>query len=239
MGTDFTTYAVLCPALTPSGGADMWVMAWWSVNPASMHLDVVRGFSYKGAGLSHDGIPMHNLNSVLEGGGYKYEGIKFYSLDYKEKHRVVPGDIIVANTEQGFDRLLIAFGAMIPKCYGEGIFSHHTYRIRPRIASPLSTYFIFHLFLPGRFQTSVAGYTNGTTVNMLPADGLSKPTFVCPPKDVIEQFSLTVEPMCDLVEENVQQSLTLAQLRDTLLPKLLSGEFTLPAAHAQTEEALS
>ena len=211
----------------------------WSLDPASDHLDAVRGFSYKGAGLADAGTPMHNLNSVYESGGYKYEGIKFYTLDYKEKHRAVPGDVIVANTEQGFDHLLIGYGALIPKCYPEGFISHHTYRVRPKEASPLTNYFILHLFLPGRFRALVAGFTNGTTVNMLPPAGLSMPEFVCPTKELIDAFTTTVEPMYDQVESNVHQSRTLAQLRDTLLPKLLSGKLPVPEAQSQTKEALA
>jgi len=80
------------------------------------HTEVFRGLSYKGSGLTENGfgIPMHNLNSVYEGGGYKIEGIKFYSREYKERHLVYPGDIIVTNTEQGHEFKLIGFQAIIP-----------------------------------------------------------------------------------------------------------------------------
>ena len=44
--------------------------------------------------------------------------------------------------------------------------------------------------------------------------------------------------MFDLIEENSRQSTTLANLRDTLLPKLLSGEITVPEAESQIETAI-
>ena len=56
-------------------------------------------------------MPLHNLNSIYEGGGYKRGGIKFYRGDYQERHLVRPGDVVVATVEQGFDELLIAFSA--------------------------------------------------------------------------------------------------------------------------------
>jgi len=60
----------------------------WENTSLAMHADAFRGLSYKGSGLADPGIglPMHNLNSVYEGGGYKEEGIKFYSGEYKERH---------------------------------------------------------------------------------------------------------------------------------------------------------
>ena len=86
----------------------------WDVKTLSGCIDVERGLSYKGSGLGSTGIPMHNLNSLYEGGGYKHDGIKYYNGDYRERHVTEPGDVLVANTEQGHDRLLIGFAAIVP-----------------------------------------------------------------------------------------------------------------------------
>ena len=98
----------------------------WGVKALGDCIDVARGLSYKGAGLGSTGIPMHNLNSVYEGGGYKDDGIKYYNGDFQERHVTRPGDLLVTNTEQGHDRLLIGFAAIVPKRFGDnGLFSHH------------------------------------------------------------------------------------------------------------------
>lgn len=64
----------------------------WSSTILENHVEVGRGLSYKGAGLTNaedeDGLPMHNLNSVFEGGGYKFKGIKFYNGKYRERHLI-------------------------------------------------------------------------------------------------------------------------------------------------------
>ena len=85
----------------------------WKVERFDAHITANRGLSYKGEGLREDGtgLPMHNLNSVYEGGGYKHEGLKHYAGEYREKHLLEPGDMIVTNTEQGFDHLLIGHAA--------------------------------------------------------------------------------------------------------------------------------
>jgi len=90
----------------------------WRVAPLGEAIEAVRGLSYKGSGLSKSGIPLHNLNSIYEGGGYKYKGIKHYLGDYEERHVGRPGDVIVANTEQGHDRLLIGYAAIVPGVFG-------------------------------------------------------------------------------------------------------------------------
>jgi type I restriction enzyme S subunit len=106
----------------------------WRVSNLAEHVVAERGLSYKGAGLCEagQGVPMHNLNSVREGGGYKYAGLKHYSGDFKDRHTVDGGEVIVANTEQGHEHRLIGFPAIIPMRYERAIFSHHIYRVRLR-----------------------------------------------------------------------------------------------------------
>jgi type I restriction enzyme, S subunit len=65
---------------------------------------------------------------VYEGGGYQYEGIKDYNGEYAQRRLAKPGDIIVANTAQGHDWLLIGYAAIAPRLFGElGIASHYIY----------------------------------------------------------------------------------------------------------------
>jgi len=56
---------------------------------------------------------------------------------------------------------------------------------------------------------------------------------------ILEAFHCTCSPLLEQAETNRTQSRTLATVRDTLLPKLLSGELPVPAAITATEDALS
>jgi type I restriction enzyme S subunit len=199
----------------------------WKVERLDKHITADRGLSYKGEGLREDGtgLPMHNLNSVYEGGGYKHEGIKYYAGEYREKHLLQPGDMIVTNTEQGFDHLLIGHAAIVPKRYGpKGLFSHHIYRVRHKPSSPFSPHYLVELFNNPRWHYWISGFSNGTTINMLPKDALEMPQLVVPPDDLVRKFTALATAVHAQVEANLEESNTLATLRDALLPKLLSGE---------------
>lgn len=54
--------------------------------------------------------------------------------------------------------------------------------------------------------------------------------------DALRSFANAVSGWVDAVEKNKQESKTLAQLRDTLLPKLISGELRVPDAEAFLKE---
>ena len=203
----------------------------WKVERFDAHITPYRGLSYKGEGLRDDqsGLPMHNLNSIYEGGGYKHEGLKYYAGEYREKHLLNPGDMIVTNTEQGFDHLLIGHAAIVPRCYGQkGIYSHHIYRVRHKPSSPLSPHYLVELINNRRWHYWISGFSNGTTINMLPMDALEMPLLVVPPVVLVKKFTALAEATHLQIEDNKQQSRTLATLRDALLPKLLSGELSAP-----------
>jgi len=132
----------------------------WEVESFSDHLKAFRGLSDKGKGLcgEGDGLPMHNLNSIYKGGGYKHEGIKYYAGDHKDKHVLKAGDMIITNTEQGNQYRLIGYAAIVPKCFGDsGLFSQHIYRITPKKSSPLTRHFLYYLFNTYRWHKMIAG----------------------------------------------------------------------------------
>jgi type I restriction enzyme S subunit len=217
------------------------IPAGWKIERLGDHINTERGLSYKGEGLrddESDGLPMHNLNSIYEGGGYKYEGIKYYAGDYREKHIVVPGDMIITNTEQGFDHLLIGHAAIVPDRYGpRGLFSHHIFRIRMKPTSPFTPQYLVHLFNHPRWHQLIAGFSNGTTINMLPLDALVMPRIVIPPKPLVAAFSRIAGDMHSRAEASGIESLILAAQRDALLPKLISGEIRLADVERFAPEA--
>lgn len=53
-------------------------------------------------------------------------------------------------------------------------------------------------------------------------------SIVIPPAEVIKRFDTAVMPLFNLIYLNTMQSRTLAALRDTLLPRLISGEIRVP-----------
>lgn len=200
----------------------------WKFHQLDEFVEVRRGLSYKGAGLTDadNGTPMHNLNSVFEGGGYKEAGIKYYKGEFKERHKVYPGDVIITNTEQGHEHLLIGYPAIIPANFGDfGIFSQHIYSLE--IKSKLSNFFLFHLLKTDEVHEQIAGATNGSTVNMLSKDGIEWVKFRMPPQELIDHFTKVANDQFRKQELNQTQIRTLTALRDTLLPKLMSGEIKI------------
>ena len=226
-------------ALFPDRLGEDGLPAGWVNEPIGDHFRAKRGLSYKGSGLCKlgEGLPMHNLNSIFEGGGYKTDGIKFYKGPTQPRHAICGGDLIVANTEQAFDHELIGYSALVPSHYGPmGVFSQHLFKIDRKPSSPLSREWLHFALCTSATGTIVRSFSNGTTVNMLPPDAFELPLITVPTGAVVAAFNDTVRPMISRQEAAEVETQTLASLRDTLLPKPMSGEIRVRDAERAVAE---
>ena len=128
--------------------------------------------------------------------------------------------------------------ALVPHHFGPtGLFSQHIYKLEPNARS-LSIEWLYLLLSVSPKGQEIRSYANGTTVNMLPMDALEIPKVSVPPRNIIEAFDTAVKPMFACKEGVEVESQTLAALRDTLLPRLMSGELRVGAAREQVEERI-
>lgn len=89
--------------------------------------------------------------------------------------------------------------------------------------------YLFGLLASSRFRSTFASLVRGTSgshqrVSVADLLGIEVPI---PPRPLVERFDAIVAPMFDQQEALQAESKTLAELRDTLLPKLISGELRL------------
>lgn len=69
-----------------------------------------------------------------------------------------------------------------------------------------------------------AQHTGSTGQTELPRDRVKAMELILPDRDTLSKFNELVIPMTDVVVSNQKENARLSQLRDTLLPKLMSGE---------------
>lgn len=86
----------------------------------------------------------------------------------------------------------------------------------------------------GVFATMVTG-TSGSHQRVKP-DSLAKMPVVSPPKSVAERFTDFAGPILSRAQHCLNESQLLATLRDTLLPKLISGEIRVTDAERLVEQ---
>jgi len=90
-----------------------------------------------------------------------------------------------------------------------------------------------NFFMLNWCQTNMAeieSRATGTTFAEISKQNFRPIRVVLPPKELMAAFTAKVAPLYAQITANLHQSRTLATLRDTLLPKLLSGELSVAEA---------
>ena len=96
---------------------------------------------------------------------------------------------------------------------------------------------IFPLFLLRRIGDAVRSSGSGGSVfHNLSKSGFEQLPVLLPTSELAQCFGEITEPLISKIIRNQEQAQTLATLRDTLLPRLISGQLRLPEAQAQIEE---
>jgi type I restriction enzyme S subunit len=87
-----------------------------------------------------------------------------------------------------------------------------------------------NFFMLNWYQTNMAeieSRATGTTFAEISKQNFRPIRVVLPPRELMAAFTAKVAPLYAQITANLQQSRTLATLRDTLLPQLLSGELSV------------
>jgi type I restriction enzyme S subunit len=102
----------------------------------------------------------------------------------------------------------------------------------------VSREYLFSLFTNSSFASLYGTLVTGTTGShqRIKPESVLAMEIVCPSTRLIDAFTAVAKPIFDRINRNLEQSRTLAALRDTLLPKLLSGELRIPEAEKMVEE---
>lgn len=213
----------------------------WTGRVGEDFYSIDKGVSYKGEFLTDAGKPMINLGCFLGRGRFRAERIKGYAGEYKPRHVVRPGDIVMANTDMTQERLILGSPCVVPDLGAEAafLFSHHVFAVRLRPDAPAGfREYIVLAHQQDSFRERAEGFSNGTTVLGMPADAVLGAPITFPGAPLIAAFAGHAAAWRKLREANERESRTLTTLRDALLPKLLSGEIRLKQAEKAVGAAL-
>ena len=189
------------------------------------YVDCINGFSYKSSELNPSDIALVTLKSFNRDGGFRLDGFKEFTGKIKEHQIVREGDLVVAHTDITQEAEVIGNPVLIiedPK-YKILVITMDLVKVVPKDKN-YSIPFLYHLMKTPEFKFHCLGCANGTTVLHLSKSAIPTFTFPKPDFEKVKLFTLEAEKLTKKFLMNHKQIRTLTQLRDTLLPKLMSGE---------------
>lgn len=193
----------------------------WEYKPLEEVITFDRGCSYTSEEIDvTEGVLLINLKNIKAYGGYNYDGLKLFAGKYKKQHVVSKGDLVMGVTDMTQDRRTVGAVALIPEYDETAIISTDLVRVK----SVLPNIFLYSMFRFGGFSKFVSEFANGSNVLHLKPSAIRNQLLPIPSNDVINQFDRIITPIVKEMEDLTKLNSNLQQMRDRLLPQLMSGQ---------------
>jgi type I restriction enzyme S subunit len=211
----------------------------WLVGIIGDYVNCVKGKSYRSEELQDSNTALVTLKSFARGGGYRVDGLKAFTGDFKPQQVIQPGELVVACTDVTQAAEVIGRPAIVQSSsvFDTLVASLDVLIVRPRLAG-LSVSFLYCLFRTDDFVNHTYAHSTGTTVLHLSKEAVPSFAFPVPPQLLLTRFGSTAAPIFSRIDGNERESRTLAALRDTLLPKLISGALRVADAERVIDRCL-
>ena len=185
----------------------------WKVGSPYEYVNVVYGAPYKSAKFNDngEGLPLIRIRDL------KDCNPQFYTPEILPQTEYVNMGDIVAGMDAEF----------VPHIWkgNTGLLNQRVCKLMPQQTS-ISNLFVLYLMKPE--LEFVQSYKTGTTVSHLGKADIDKFVVVLPPLKVVEDCSKILDSILQRIKNISAESRTLSTLRDTLLPRLMSGEIEVP-----------
>ncbi|VWL85363.1 hypothetical protein OMES3154_00648 [Oceanivirga miroungae] len=203
----------------------------WEVATLDTIADFQNGYAFKSKDLLSKPAPntykVFKQGHISRGGGFISDGTKSWypksSATSLGKFILRKGDILMAMTDMKDNVAILGNTAIMP-VDNEYIVNQRVGHLRANNYKGITYPYIYLLTNNKNFLTDLRSRANsGVQVNLSSAE-IKLSEIVIATEKINKAFSDIVMPMCERIIQNQLENQRLAVLRDTLIPKLMSGE---------------
>ena len=175
--------------------------------------DYINGAAFKPSECGNQGLPIIKIAELKNG---ITNSTKYFNGFKGEKYIIQDKDILFSwsgNPDTSIDIFIWT--------YGKAILNQHTFNVKSKTDH---RWFVFLMLKYFKHEFSrIASNKQTTGLGHVTANDLKQLTFISN-ESAIEGFEREVSPFMETIYSNMMENQSLAQLRDNLLPKLISGE---------------
>lgn len=186
----------------------------WEVKCIYDLAEYINGTSFKAKDYSEKGLPIIKIAELKNG---VTDGTKFFSGEKDKKFYLKNGDILFSwsgNPDTSIDTFIWD--------KGDAILNQHIFKVIPKFDKGYAFTYLMLKYLKSTF-THIARNKQTTGLGHVTVKDLKELKIaLCFSK--IKEFNEVAQPIVDLIFENNMNIEQLNKIRDSLLPKLMSGE---------------
>lgn len=139
-----------------------------------------------------------------------------HSYEFLSKSTLYGGEIIISNVGD------VGSVFLCPKLDGRMTLGNNIIMLRPEDDHLRYYLYIWFKYLQG--QALIQGIKGGSAQPKFNKTDFKNTSVLIPPKDLLTRFHETVAPMFETISQRQTENARLVDLRNTLLPQLMSGE---------------
>lgn len=197
----------------------------WEVGNIGKYMKVKSGFAFKSQWWQDEGVPIIKIKN-LQNGIVNYDDVGYVSPDKKELASdfiVKSGDVLIAMTGATIGKigLVYEFGntVLVNQRVGKFFLGED-----PFLKLPFS-----HVLLTNkRINDEIISLGEGSAQPNISPKQIESIKISYPDDDRIDIFNINLKPLYKMIVKNIKENRRLMELRDTLLPKLMSGQIRVP-----------
>jgi type I restriction enzyme S subunit len=223
-GMDTATEALFPDSMEESELGE--IPAGWEVKTLGDVVTALESGKRARGGAQDSGVPSIGAESIRGLGKFDYSSKKFVSEEFYNDlptGKVRPYDVLVYKDGAGAGSYVSMFGEGFP--FEKFAINEHVFLLRSDSLPQSFLYFWLSEKKQKRLMIELAQKSAQPGLNQ--QDTKSIPILV-PSNKVCEAFEEITRPMISYVLKNSKQDKELETLRDTLLPRLISGELQIP-----------
>jgi len=204
----------------------------WKVMELGMVSIFLNGYAFKSSDWQENGVPVVKIGSVRPG-FVDVDNVSFVSDEIaasKNRYRLSPGDILIGMTGYVGEVGLVPISESLP------LLNQRVGKVAPISDAIVSRSFLYNWMRTPTFKDSVEVLSHGSAQANVSSDSIQSIPHAIPSSDIERAFASICEPILDRLLEGHREQKILANIRDALLPKLISGEIRIPDAEKMLEE---
>ncbi len=179
-----------------------------------------------GVGHFTDGIPSIGAENITRIGEYDFGKTKYVPEEYFKNMRrgtIKDRDVLIykdGGTPGRFDARISMFGAGFP--YKTACLNEHVFRLQAK--KPVYQNYLYLWFSSYAVLEELRHRGAKAAIPGINSTDVKELDFLFMDESVLEQFDEVIEPLFSKLLHNSREMAVFGKLRDTLLPKLMSGE---------------
>ena len=218
-----------------------WIPKGWEISTLGQESDFSNGYAFKSKELtaeSKDAFHVFKMGHIKRGGGFNYDGTKSYfpieAAKDLERYLLKKGDLLMAMTDMKSSMALLGHTALMPED-DKFLVNQRVGRLSVKEDATLNYPYIY---IYSNLDTTIGELrsraNSGVQVNLSTAE-IKATNILVPSRSVHDIFDVKAISFFEKIFLNDRLNRKLAETRDTLLPKLMSGEIRISDAEVLVE----